>query len=146
LSAQPTGGFTPYTYSWTGTGTASIDTISNACAGTYTVHVTDQYGCKDSAEIVLVLTGIQQLTNNSGIKVYPIPTTGVLNIDVLNNNSGISSLTVFDITGRQVMLQKTNIGEMHLSLNVSALESGVYFLRMTGNQAMQKDIRFEIIK
>lgn len=47
-TSTPTGGTPPYTYSWVGGCLAAPDTnasISNLCAGTYTVTVTDSFGC-----------------------------------------------------------------------------------------------------
>jgi gliding motility-associated-like protein len=47
VTASNTGGTTPYTYSWNTGGTAALET--GLGAGTYSVTVTDQNGCTDSA-------------------------------------------------------------------------------------------------
>ena len=53
LTATPTGGQTPYTYAWTGSGisnaTIQNPTATPAAAGSYTVAITDALGCKASA-------------------------------------------------------------------------------------------------
>jgi len=145
LWAVPSGGATPYTYAWAPV-SSSADTLHNACQGSYTVTVTDHNGCSTTAHVYLkvTVTGIDEITNNSNIKVYPVPASGTLNIDILGNNIGLTSLSVYDITGRKVMEETTGINSAHLSINVSQLERGVYFLRMTGNQGPQKDIKFEV--
>lgn len=48
VTATPTGGTPPYTYSWVGGCLTTPDTnavVTNLCAGTYTVTVTDSLGC-----------------------------------------------------------------------------------------------------
>lgn len=47
VSSTPSGGTTPYTYSWSGGGTNS--TYTGLTAGTYTVTVTDNNGCSTTA-------------------------------------------------------------------------------------------------
>ncbi len=51
LTANPSGGTSPYTYSWNTGETNAIET--NLGAGTYSVTITDQNGCTDSASVTL---------------------------------------------------------------------------------------------
>lgn len=64
-SAVPSGGTTPYSYSWS-PGGQTIDSISNLCAGTYTVTITDFQGCslQDSVTITEPSTITATSTSN----------------------------------------------------------------------------------
>jgi hypothetical protein len=50
--ANPIGGTAPYTYSWA-TLSGTRDTVTNICAGTYTLFVTDNFGCSSSATFTI---------------------------------------------------------------------------------------------
>ena len=63
---------------------------------------------------------------NTGIKIFPNPTIGIVNIEVLGNTE-IQSISVFDVSGR--MLQN-NIAFVGNTLNLSYLIDGVYFLKI----------------
>jgi gliding motility-associated-like protein len=52
-SVAATGGTGAYSYLWTGPLTTTNDTLFNACAGTYTVQVTDANGCTNSTTIAI---------------------------------------------------------------------------------------------
>ena len=64
----PTGGTTPYTYSWSPSGGANI-TASSLSAGTFTVTVTDAHGCTAIASATLTqpatLTATGNVTGNA---------------------------------------------------------------------------------
>ena len=49
IALAPSGGNSPYTYTWT-TG-SNAGTITNVCAGPYLVNITDNIGCKQSIPI-----------------------------------------------------------------------------------------------
>ncbi len=51
VTASATGGTSPYTYSWNTGGTAALET--GLSAGTYSVTITDNNGCWDSASVTL---------------------------------------------------------------------------------------------
>lgn len=51
ISLSPTGGNSPYTYSWN-TG-ATTNSLSNVCAGVYQVMVTDNLGCQQNIPITV---------------------------------------------------------------------------------------------
>ncbi|MCB0379780.1 MAG: PKD domain-containing protein [Flavobacteriales bacterium] len=52
-TATPSGGTTPYTYSWNDPSTQVTPTASGLCLGTYTVQVTDNRGCIIRDSIVI---------------------------------------------------------------------------------------------
>lgn len=64
---------------------------------------------------------------------YPNPFNGTTNINFQLSKSGIVSLKLYDIQGRQVrslMNQDMNAGQHKFSLEVTDLPSGTYFVRM----------------
>lgn len=67
----------------------------------------------------------------TSISVYPNPAEDVLNIQV-ENLSQNGTIEVFDISGKQVL--KTNIQNGKNQLNVSILNSGVYFYTVRNNR------------
>ena len=91
-TVTPTGGFEPYTYSWSPSGGNSL-TASNLTAGAYTVRVTDKKGCYVDASatiknVCLTLTK----TQTSG----PNPVTAanqLLGYTITVANSGNKALT-----------------------------------------------------
>jgi hypothetical protein len=64
---------------------------------------------------------------SSNFKVYPNPTKDNWNIE---SNTTISSVTVFDILGKQVMALTTNSNDVEI--NTSTIKTGIYFARIEG--------------
>jgi gliding motility-associated-like protein len=58
----PTPGSSPYTYSWNTTPVQTNDTATGLAAGSYSVIVTDTYGCKDTAEVTINSAGAPVVT------------------------------------------------------------------------------------
>ena len=60
IDLTPTGGTTPYTYSWTGPGgyTSTNEDISALSAGTYTVVATDAHGCTETTSVTITTNPI----------------------------------------------------------------------------------------
>jgi hypothetical protein len=71
-----------------------------------------------------------EYTISNGFKVYPNPTSlGYVNIASANNAA--ISVTVFDVLGKQVINETLNNNR----LNVSTLNTGVYIMKVTQNNA-----------
>lgn len=68
---------------------------------------------------------------SKGIKVYPNPTKGQLNIAV-SSYSGKLSVKVFDINGRQVYNQDVNDFNAQSAINMSSLQKGIYVVQVSG--------------
>ena len=62
----------------------------------------------------------------SGVKVYPIPATEVLNIIGAPNNSQIS---IFDITGK--LVKNMELAKTNFQIEISKFPKGFYFLKNT---------------
>lgn len=108
--------------------TASGDVDLSAYDG-QTIYIGFKYSGGDPDETTTLQLDNVNVTNasvanvenieNEGIAIYPNPAVNVLNI------SEFSDLTVYNITGQEVLTAKNT-----KTVDVSALESGVYFIEI----------------
>lgn len=66
-----------------------------------------------------------------GIKIYPNPSNGVLNIAV-PNYTGDLNIEIFDINGRKVVSNKADFTS-ETTVNLTGLQSGVYIVKLQGD-------------
>lgn len=91
VAVSTTGGTPAYTYLWnTGPGT---DTLTNLANGVYTVTVTDNNGCTDTAQAIVnptspIVVTISNVVNNG----CPGQTNGSININVIGGTLPLSYL------------------------------------------------------
>ena len=85
-------------------------------------------------------SSIQHTVLENSVSVYPIPARSVLSIRHPYSLSG-KSLTVTDASGRVVMKTNTTSAEKEMTLDVTTLYNGVYFLRIE-----DKIIRFVVCR
>jgi hypothetical protein len=69
---------------------------------------------------------LENQTLNNGIKIYPNPTTNIIN---LKSNSPITKLSIYSIDGKVLSMKKGNIN----ILNISKFNSGMYILEIVSN-------------
>lgn len=70
-------------------------------------------------------------TQAKGIKVYPNPTKGQLNI-AIDNYSGKLTVEIFDLNGRKVHSQEVNDFNAASAVNMNSLQKGVYVVKVNG--------------
>jgi hypothetical protein len=58
------------------------------------------------------------------ISIWPLPADDILN---LSSEAPIKTISIFDITGRRVLMQK-NLSTDNINLDISALKSGSYII------------------
>ena len=100
----------------------TVDTI------TYTYG--DSANCPASTTIVLqidICEGINQISDNNAISIYPNPTTGKLQIQTYNLKA--QTIVIYDLDGRRVLSQPFTT-----ELNVNQLSSGVYFIEVKSKE------------
>ncbi len=84
------------------------------------------------------------ITSTSGISLYPVPASKHLFIQHGLNTRQALNIQVFDMTGKQVLDRRAEIGETReLRLDISTLAPGVYILQLK-NSEVQATSRFAV--
>jgi hypothetical protein len=65
-----------------------------------------------------------------GIKLYPNPSNGLVNISI-ENYTGSLTIEVYDLNGRKVRSNATNFST-ESSINLQGLPSGIYIVKLQG--------------
>ena len=116
-SASPSGGTSPYTYSWSNGGNTA--NISNIAAGTYTVTATDANGCTSSSSTTITQPTAALSTSATSTAVNCFgQSTGSIN---LTTNGGTSPYTY-------------NWSNGSTSSNPSGISAGTYTVTVTDNK------------
>ena len=74
------------------------------------------------------------------LKIYPNPTTGVLNIQ----GEGMTSVEVYNTVGQRVMTQV--VEGNGIQLNTESLNNGIYFLRVQANDGAVLNRTFSVAR
>ncbi len=83
-------------------------------------------------------TPIQVNYTSNDFTLYPNPVSSILHI-TYNTNQACDQVEIFDVFGRKLLERKSQPE----SINISSLNSGMYFLRIETNQSKYKIIRFQ---
>ncbi|MBL0256316.1 MAG: T9SS type A sorting domain-containing protein [Bacteroidetes bacterium] len=137
-------------YLWS-TGATSRSIVVNA-AGTYTVRAYNAGNCFSTSSPLSVIVVSARLANPGyseenvpvELSAFPNPTTGELSIAFPSGEKGSHILQVIDLAGRE-MLNKEFIfteGNNLLTLDLSALPQGMYYLGLRGSE--EKKLRIVI--
>jgi len=91
------------------------------------------------AQLAGVLSDVADVRSNSDLSLRPMPANDVLQVSYTSeNNNSLSTITVFNTSGRLVMTKEVN-NASGIELNVSNLPSGIYMLRLTNrNETLMK--------
>lgn len=108
--------------------------------GNYSVQVTFANGCTGmSAENFISFVGIEDIELGL-VKIYPNPTSNIINISVENELFGLTTLNVLDQSGR--IVSKEYVSSMqNYSMDVLNLESGIYYIQIE-NQGRKITLKF----
>ena len=93
-------------------------------------------------EALSVPLGIEQsISNKFKILSYPNPVSNVLNVSYIRTQSKIINFTIVDLLGKVVLSIEENssqlLGENIKSINVSTLDNGNYFLKISSEGVVE---------
>lgn len=113
---------------------ATTQTIDVYIAGTYTVTVTDNHGCKESDDINVSIwpTGITE-NGTPGFSVYPVPASDFITVSAAAIPDATLDLILLNTLGQPVLQQRVKAaGPLNQQLPVAHLPKGTYYLQLTG--------------
>ncbi len=137
-------------YSWDfgdgSTSTQQNPTHSYPTAGTFTVTliVTSPQGCSDTSNQIIqaLVNGINDLSNNFEVTIFPNPTRSDIQIQ-LNSSTSKMDVSLFNILGERIILEhflEVQIGKAN-TISLEKIPAGIYYLEISdGSQQMSKRI------
>jgi len=82
-----------------------------------------------------ILVGVKENNNSEdGMKIYPNPVRNTLTVETLQS-IGNSSLSVFDVSGQEVLIQQ--VVSAKTQLDMSSFAKGVYTIRLLNNDKVE---------
>ncbi len=73
---------------------------------------------------------VQDINDSEIINIYPQPAKDYLNIDIKLNNNDVKKIDLYDIQGKVLLSTIIHQNSDHVSLDVSKLDSGIYFVKV----------------
>ncbi|MBI3502975.1 MAG: T9SS type A sorting domain-containing protein [Bacteroidetes bacterium] len=128
-TATANGGSPPYTYSWSNG--QSTQTATGLSPGTYTIIIADSHGCNNTTTITITsASGIDELSFENIISIYPNPTNGIFSIQ---SSEKISSIEIYSVLGEKIYSSTHQLNNS-ITLDLSAKPNGIYFLQLRTEQ------------
>ncbi|MBL7704547.1 MAG: T9SS type A sorting domain-containing protein [Taibaiella sp.] len=145
-----------YTYTWSfGDGATSNQTIPEhdyTASGNYIVQLNASDGCTDSLasleiNVDLFTTAVTRVNKaDLSVKIYPNPTSNILNVVLESDNTFINKLSIFNLIGQNVTtIVPTNKNTKQQTVYLDNLSSGAYLIKIETDKGTVNR-KFEFIK
>jgi hypothetical protein len=77
---------------------------------------------------------------NTKMAVYPNPASDVLNISISNANFKNSSISIYNVSGSELL--NSTMNGASAQLNIEALSGGVYFVKVKNENGFDRTVKF----
>lgn len=75
-------------------------------------------------------TGIDNITSDFGILIYPNPSTGLFTIEKPSDLNKAVQIRVLDATSKLIVEKIIPVGKQKIEIDITAYSSGVYYLQL----------------
>ncbi len=104
------------------------------CAGTHTVCGKDNYGCERCTTFVMPVnsvTGMEELSNNSHLQLWPNPCTGVFSINADYYKTEPAEVIISSILGKELRtFTISDLSQKQVQFSISDLSKGIYMVSL----------------
>lgn len=128
----------------------TAQTLTITQSGSYLVYIVDANGCR-GASVPNIFTftpdtthshvGIQTLTADLGVKLYPVPNLGTFMVDMPEYTG--ARLMIYDMYGKELYQQ--DITSSHQEVSGLGLSPALYVVRITCGSRMQT-VKMQVLK
>jgi plastocyanin len=118
----------------------SVTTPAFNTPGTFAMECVDfnhcilaTFPCQGYSVTVGTITEIEEERLKNEVRVYPNPTTGIINVNLLPIQNKNPKVYVMDIFGKIVATEE-NINTKTLTIDASSYQKGVYFVKIVSDE------------
>ncbi len=100
----------------------------------YSVVVTSPASCVNSDEITINwvnCSGIDELSDNDLLSIYPNPATSIISVQSVVFSQQSAIIEIYCLNGKMWIQKHIPKGTKEIEIDLSDLESGLYFCRLT---------------
>lgn len=138
ISVTPLGGIAPYTFVWSNSMTQTMgtsSTIGDLEADTYSVTITDAFGCFTSESFSLGVVSTTDFEDLIDINLYPNPANSIITLDLLVEQAQALDVYIYNSVGQQMWSNSLPSAEQHrLPISVANFSTGLYFMQIRSEQ------------
>jgi hypothetical protein len=131
LSSSPA-----FTYQWQLNATdipgATDQSYTVLQTGLYSVVVSNQLGCKSSSSTYVTITGMDDVTTELLISVYPNPSTGIITLSMEHVTPGNFRIGILNTIGKIIYSATVSISSSSFSrqIDLTQFPEGMYYLKL----------------
>lgn len=119
----------PYTYEWSSGN--SDQTATNLAAGSYTVTVSDAFGCTDEFTFNLGNSATSDLEGFVKISLFPNPTSGLTTLQATFDHAMDAQIEIFNPLGQRVWYISENTTQaISQFIDLTRFPDGLYLVRL----------------
>jgi len=125
----PSGGTSPYTYSWNSVPAQTNATATGLAGGNYEVIIADANSCGGIVQVTLAtLVGISPNADKVDFKCYPNPTNG--SIFFIESGEQISRIEVYNLKGQLLYGVSGAMPLETIQINLKNAPTGIYLVKV----------------
>ena len=139
----PSGDNKSWSFDWTAptaSGTGDIVFYTALCAANGNMGTSGDVNYKSSLTVIENPSSSIADAYNTDISISPNPANDFINVKFNNNN--YTQYSIIDITGKTIVKETINTGTNTLSINISNIAKGTYFLKLRYNDYDTKIKKF----
>jgi hypothetical protein len=107
------------------------------------LEVSNAFGCSSVSTTIVIsdAIGINELSNSLMASIYPNPTSENLFIDFNSKKADVVTLSIMDISGREVYGEKINLstGMNRKQINTNVFNKGIYLVQFITENGVKSE-------